>query len=1130
MTRQSSFCFFCFYLIFSYAPSFAQSHFPPAEHLERGVVALPASDGRGQFISWRLLATDAAATTFDVLRDNTVIATDLSSVTCYTDTVKNATSRYKVRTKVNGQIVGVTDAVTPWVNIFCTMKLERPGDIYTPNDCSVGDVDGDGEYELFVKWDPSTAKDNSQSGKTDKVFIDCYKFTYGNPTSCQLLWRIDLGYNIRAGAHYTQFLVYDFDNDGKTELICKTAPGSRDGQNRYVTAAATDADIAAATDNTTSYRNGDGYVLSGPEYLTVFDGQTGAARHTIYYSPNRAGETGGAPSGSNKSFWGDDYGNRCDRFLACVAYLDGPTSRPAAVMCRGYYTKAYVWAVDFDGQHLSTKWLHASTSTSSVTVTDAAGNSKTYTHKNPTSGSGSGTLHGNGNHNLSVADVDGDGRDEIIYGSAALDHNGQLLYATGFGHGDAIHLSDLIPDRPGLEVFHVHENKGTYSWDVHDAATGEILHKGGNSGVDNGRGLSADMLADNRGFEFCSTDDRSLRSATSGDYVSSVNTSVNFRIYWDGDLQDELLDDKKLEKVIGNGVNRLLTLYNYGGSTDCNSTKHTPCLMADLFGDWREEIIYFDYNDGCTLNIFSSNQPTIYRVPTLMHDHVYRLGIAWQNVAYNQPPHLGYYLPDLFAQKEGDDEAVLIPVYTQDYEQATDASSWQSPNAYDRLALMTDDSRYIQYSGTSSTNSRSNFTLFSSNELENYVLEFDFALTAGSKDASEVAVMAEGGRRENNKYYRDTNAGAHCLLDLMSTGAYSNTFIINGNDAQSVDLPSGIWCHVRLDVNAARSKVSYTITQRAWGNVLASGTYSLPEGTSHVAAGLYYLNGRYNATAKFDNIVISKRPAQQTEFLFFQQDYEKATDASSWQSPNAYDHLSLMTDDTKYIQYTGNASTNSRSNFTLFATNQHERFSTYTLEMDFAITAGNKDASEITIMDNTGQRENNKYYKDTNGGQHYLLDLTSTGANSNTYVINGDASQTVELPSGIWCTLQLTVDAIKRSTQYTIVRRDTQAQLAKGSYNLPDATSPVASGIYYLSGRYGGQARFDNIFLYRFITEGDVNDDGIVSIADVTALVNIILQKGTQPSEYTKKVADINGDNQCTVADVTKLVNLILGR
>ena len=240
------------------SPCKAQSAFPPAEQLGRGIVALPASSGQGQFVSWRFLGTDAAATTFDLLRDGIVIANDLQSVTNYTDPEGTANSQYQVRAKLNGQVVGTSATITPWTNIYRTLRLDRPGNIYTPNDCSVGDVDGDGEYELVVKWDPSTAKDNSQSGKTDNVYIDCYRLDGTR------LWRIDLGCNIRAGAHYTQFLVYDFDGDGRAELICKTAPGSRDAQNRYVSEAATEADILNASDNATDYRNSSGYVLSGP--------------------------------------------------------------------------------------------------------------------------------------------------------------------------------------------------------------------------------------------------------------------------------------------------------------------------------------------------------------------------------------------------------------------------------------------------------------------------------------------------------------------------------------------------------------------------------------------------------------------------------------------------------------------------------------------------------------------------------------------------------------------------------------------------------------------------------------------------------------------------------------------------
>ena len=627
------------------------------EHLNRGVVALPANSGRGNFVSWRFLGTDDSATRFDLVKNGMTIATDLE-VSNYTDASGDRSSEYQVITKVNGEIVSTSDAVKPWGDVYKKLKLDRPakgalGGTYSPNDCSVGDVDGDGQYEIFVKWDPSNSKDNSQSDKTDNVFIDCYQLDGTK------LWRIDLGVNIRAGAHYTQFQVYDYDGDGKAELMCKTAPGSKDGQGNYVNQVATDEKIKAA-DNTKDHRTSAGRINSGHEYLTVFNGETGAAIHTIAYYPNRnakpeLSEAAGTYNWDDRSGKNDkgDYGNRGERYLAATAYLDGPDHNPSGIFCRGYYTFAHIWAVDFDGQQLKTRWLHSSDSRTTYKLRDANGNQKTLKGNTCHSGLNRYTMYANGNHNMSIADVDGDGKDEIIWGSAALDDDGKMLYSVGFGHGDAIHLADLDPDRPGLELFDVHEEKGTYAWDIHDAATGEIIWKGGPSGADNGRGLAADIVAGNRGYEFWSSyggpekaTDRNQNpfSAQTGKEVISKKASMNFRIYWDGDLQDELLDGTTISKW--NGSSYVTTSLGFNGSSSCNGTKSTPNLQADLFGDWREEVILWSTNDNATLNIYTTNTPTTYRVPTLMHDHIYRMGICWQNTAYNQPPHLGYYLPD----------------------------------------------------------------------------------------------------------------------------------------------------------------------------------------------------------------------------------------------------------------------------------------------------------------------------------------------------------------------------------------------------------------------------------------------------------------------------------------------------
>lgn len=648
------------------------------EKLDRGLVVIPI--GTTRTLSWRFLGTDdESKTTFNILRDGETIVENRYE-TFYKD--NKGGSSYQIVTLVDGVPVDTTASVKPWDKNYLSLKLQRPpagSDYsYSPNDCSVGDVDGDGQYEIFVKWDPSNSKDNSQGGITGNVYIDCYRL------DGTFLWRVDLGKNIRAGAHYTQFQVYDYDGDGRAEMMCKTAPGSLDGKGNYVNQAATNATIKAAS-NTKVWRTSDGRINGGHEYLTVFNGLTGEAVHTIAYLPNRNATT--TLSEAEGSFNWDDrsgktdkgsYGNRGERYLAATAYLDGPEGHASGIFCRGYYTFAYIWAVDFDGTELKHRWLHMSDTKTTYKVMDA--NHKTSTYKGTicTSGLGRYTMYANGNHNMSIADVDGDGKDEIIWGSAALDDDGKMLYAVGFGHGDAIHLADLDPDRPGLELFDIHEEKGTYAWDLHDAATGEIIWKGGQSGADNGRGLAADILGA-RGYEFWSAyggfDSASRNqnpfNTLTGKQAGSTKPSMNFRIYWDGDLMDELLDGTTISKYGGSALGVGSTpIGSLGSPASCNGTKATPCLSADIFGDWREELILWSTTDNATLNIYTTTTGTKYRVPTLMHDHTYRMAICWQNNAYNQPPHLGYFLPDYIAGKLTNQ--VPCVAYSQQQEQIFD--------------------------------------------------------------------------------------------------------------------------------------------------------------------------------------------------------------------------------------------------------------------------------------------------------------------------------------------------------------------------------------------------------------------------------------------------------------------------
>ncbi|MEC0129745.1 MULTISPECIES: rhamnogalacturonan lyase [Paenibacillus] len=565
-----------------------------AEKLNRGLVAVKVSSG--VFVSWRLLGTEELSVSFNLYRNGTKVnVTPITDSTNYQDNAGTASSSYTVRAIVDGIEQSDSPAANVWANNYLDVPIQIPAGGTTPdgvsytysaNDASVGDLDGDGEYEIVLKWDPSNSKDNSQSGYTGNVYLDAYKL---NGTR---LWRIDLGKNIRAGAHYTQFLVYDFNGDGKAEVVCKTADGTVDGVGVTIGNASAD------------YRNSSGYILTGPEYLSVFSGQTGKALSTIDYVPARG----------TVSSWGDNYGNRVDRFLAGVAYLDGV--HPSIIMARGYYTRTVVVAFDWNGSALTRKWTFDSNSSTNA-----------------------GTA-GQGNHSLSVADVDNDGKDEIIYGALTIDNNGATLYNTGLGHGDALHVGDLNPNRPGLEVFKVMENTSSpYGAAVWDAANGTVLW-GVYTGKDTGRGMAADIDPNYPGEEVWAHG-VGLYSIT-GTKISSTMPSVNFGIWWDGDLSRELLDGVKIDKwnPASNSVTNLLTGASVASN---NSTKATPSLQADLLGDWREEAIWRK-SDNSALRIYTTTNITTNKIYTLMHDPVYRLSIAWQNTAYNQPPHTGFFL------------------------------------------------------------------------------------------------------------------------------------------------------------------------------------------------------------------------------------------------------------------------------------------------------------------------------------------------------------------------------------------------------------------------------------------------------------------------------------------------------
>jgi rhamnogalacturonan endolyase len=571
------------------------------EYLSRGVVAI-ATNGAKPIITWRALATDVPGTLFNVYRGTTKLTTTPTAKTNWVDSSGTSSSVYSVRAVVNGVEQAADSAGTTWANQILRVPVQRPaggttpdGVAYTYNigDASPVDLDGDGNYEIVFRWDPSNAKDNSQSGYTGNTYLDAYKLDGTR------LWRIDLGRNIRSGAHYSPFVAYDLDGDGLGEVMVKTADGTIDGAGTVIGSAAAD------------HRNSAGYVLSGPEYLTVFNGLTGAAMQTVNFNPPRG----------NVAAWGDNYGNRVDRFLAGVANLDG--ARPSAIFSRGYYTRAVVTAWDWRDGKLASRW---------VFDTDVEGPA----------------ARGQGAHWFSVADVDNDGKDDIIFGAATISSYGKLLYSTGLGHGDALHVGKLDPNRPGQQVYMVHEEPGAYGAtgvEMHDAATGALLWGIDGQKQDIGRGVCMDIDARYPGEE-CWATVGGVRSAT-GSQISAVTPSrINFGIWWDGDLLRESLDVSVVDKwnPATSTFNRLLTAYNFGGTT-INSSKSNPVLSADLFGDWREEFILRS-NENDALIIYSTTYPTETRLTTLMHNPQYRAQVAGQNMGYNQPPHPSFYLGD----------------------------------------------------------------------------------------------------------------------------------------------------------------------------------------------------------------------------------------------------------------------------------------------------------------------------------------------------------------------------------------------------------------------------------------------------------------------------------------------------
>ena len=702
------------------------------EQLNRGLVAVPVKNGI--FLSWRLFLgevsgycdTGMTGTDFYVYRNGERIA-EVSTSTNYLDSAGSAGDGYAVAPVRDSCEGARCEEVKAWAKEYLDLPLKRPEGGVTPagesyvyhaNDMSVGDVDGDGEYEYIVKWDPSNSHDVSIKGYTGRCYLDCYKL------DGTLLWRLDMGVNIRAGAHYTQFMVYDFNGDGKAEMAVKTAPGTKmttffaDGrvkEEKYITMLPEDleagcshednyvcsaadyrehmAEVFALWQERPEVKRGEwprtleecwgmkprvsyplskedahlladifireyapsrseknrldqfeGFIYEGPEYLTMFAGD-GKELQTIRFPVGRQ---------DDGLIWGDyampriEPCNRVDRFLSGVAYLDG--ERPYLIVCRGYYTRTTVVAYDFfENRFRETFFVDSGHVPMSNPFND--GGVHLLEGTDPEYGS----LAGQGNHSLSTADVDGDGCMEIIYGAAVIDHDGSLLYSSSdirpdglrikLGHGDAMHVAKIDPDRPGLQIFNVFEGGEhvPYGFALRDACSGEAFF-GEYATEDLGRCMVGKIDPNTRGLQVWVNEVFDCK----GNKLDVPLPGTNANIRWAADMSTQILDSPQYIGTVQPGVindNTHGVMLDPEDTMTNNGTKGNPCLIADIFGDFREELLLRKKDDSA-IRIYINTELTRHKLFTLMHDTMYRCGVAWQNNCYNQPCYTKFYYAD----------------------------------------------------------------------------------------------------------------------------------------------------------------------------------------------------------------------------------------------------------------------------------------------------------------------------------------------------------------------------------------------------------------------------------------------------------------------------------------------------
>jgi hypothetical protein len=635
-----------------YVPAYAPATDLPArqmEDLDRGLVALRRASSQ-VYLGWRLLGTDPFDVAFNVYRSANgaapikLNAVPIANSTNYVDSSfsASASNSYFVRPVLDGVEQEASETFVLPANSPTRQFLEVPLDIpaggtvpdaanpdqfvdytYEANDASVADLDGDGQYEIILKWQPTNATNAAFAGFTGSTILDAYKLDGTH------LWRIDLGINIRSGPQYGPFLAYDLDGDGKAEVVSRTMPGSYDGLGRNV--------ALPGDDPAADYRDSAGRITTGPEYLTVFNGETGAAMATVPFLPDRESIT----------TWGDNYGHRGENLMLAPAYLNGVT--PSIVVGRGVFgpsgsyaarneLTAWTWK---DGSLSLDWWFRANVGLNGDVNSEYVAQA---------------------NYAMIPADVDGDGRDEIVYGNMVVDDDGTGLYSTGLGHGDALHVADMDPTNPGLEVFMPQEDTSLGDHKaaaLRDAATGTILAAtlvseadvAAGTFPDVGRGIALDIDPRYPGYEFWDSYDPFIYDAQGNPITAKPsNMHQNFGIWWDADLLRETLDNTTIGdwNYTTGGRSNLVSFSNRGidstaGLSANNGTKATPCLSGDILGDWREEVIWRT-SDNSALQIWSTTIVSTDKIYTLVSDPQYREALAWQNVGYNQPPNPSYFL------------------------------------------------------------------------------------------------------------------------------------------------------------------------------------------------------------------------------------------------------------------------------------------------------------------------------------------------------------------------------------------------------------------------------------------------------------------------------------------------------